>query len=391
MSQGQGSVSYNGPAAAAGGGGAVAGARNGLSIDGITDVVLGQDIGAIGNPAALLSDREIPMQQHVINFKMAAPPLQIFEIGDQNGGAGQEIPTRWYSDNSSFWSTWEPANYGIGYGAFGVGERFYSGYALYPGVNEPVTARPNMVGLFWSYNTGFTSGRVNNAEAAFRFATESFFVIGVDPYFEFHIPEITDSAGNIFRIMSWYIDRGGGASTIGFAETVIDDWTWYSRGFNPSGGSYYAHLEYNATADNSIFAIKSQFAAGVTEFILGSWTDPSSFMTSQSGLFNINAPVDIDLRSPRVIMDSTTYGNIVNPTIFSDSNIDAPLMDAWLEVGGVTKTKGSRPMPIMNSVQWAALTPTVGFGGLQVWVSDAPAGQQWKVWDGAAWHFVNVT
>jgi len=42
------------------GGGGVTGANNGLDLDG-ANVVLGQDLGEAGDPAALLSDRQIPM------------------------------------------------------------------------------------------------------------------------------------------------------------------------------------------------------------------------------------------------------------------------------------------------------------------------------------------
>lgn len=47
---------------------AVKGARNGLSLDSASNVVLGQDIGAAGNPAILLSDREVPMAGFYLNL-----------------------------------------------------------------------------------------------------------------------------------------------------------------------------------------------------------------------------------------------------------------------------------------------------------------------------------
>jgi len=62
MSQGQGSISRTSPS-----GGAqppfvnIAGARNGASLDSSSYVVLGQDVGEFGDPAALLNSREIPM------------------------------------------------------------------------------------------------------------------------------------------------------------------------------------------------------------------------------------------------------------------------------------------------------------------------------------------
>jgi hypothetical protein len=73
MSEGQGSISYNKK-----GGGAqppfvnVAGARNGTSLDTDSFVVLGQDEGAgSGGPAALSSNRQIPLLDFFIEFLRA--------------------------------------------------------------------------------------------------------------------------------------------------------------------------------------------------------------------------------------------------------------------------------------------------------------------------------
>jgi hypothetical protein len=68
MAEGQGNITY-GPRGGAGGGGiVVTGARNGLSIDTLGNIVLGEDIGASGSPAALISDREIPMAGFYLNY-----------------------------------------------------------------------------------------------------------------------------------------------------------------------------------------------------------------------------------------------------------------------------------------------------------------------------------
>lgn len=47
---------------------AVANANNGLSLSG-SDVVLGQDIGSVGDPGALLNDREIPLNGFLLDLK----------------------------------------------------------------------------------------------------------------------------------------------------------------------------------------------------------------------------------------------------------------------------------------------------------------------------------
>lgn len=51
------------------GGGTVNAAANGLSLVGGNTVVLGQDVGQVGNPATLLSIREIPIGIFTVNFK----------------------------------------------------------------------------------------------------------------------------------------------------------------------------------------------------------------------------------------------------------------------------------------------------------------------------------
>lgn len=75
----QGSLTFTGnysaPAAAVG-------ADNGLSVDGVSsNVVFGQDIGAVGDPAALLSDREIPLDAFFINVLGIAGSNNLIRLG----------------------------------------------------------------------------------------------------------------------------------------------------------------------------------------------------------------------------------------------------------------------------------------------------------------------
>jgi len=68
---------------------AVLGANNGVSVDsGTSFVVLGQNVGAVGDPAALLSAREIPINAFAIRFRTNA--------------AGQYLRIGKYSTNASF-------------------------------------------------------------------------------------------------------------------------------------------------------------------------------------------------------------------------------------------------------------------------------------------------
>jgi hypothetical protein len=68
MSIGQGSISLTQPPLPAGAI-AIDGARNGLSVDTGSFIVLGQDVGAGGDPAKLLSNREIPLQAFSLNLR----------------------------------------------------------------------------------------------------------------------------------------------------------------------------------------------------------------------------------------------------------------------------------------------------------------------------------
>lgn len=56
-------------------------AHNGTSIDAAGKVVLGQDVGAVGNPGGLLNDREIPLLGKVINFKGNNIQFDIEDVG----------------------------------------------------------------------------------------------------------------------------------------------------------------------------------------------------------------------------------------------------------------------------------------------------------------------
>lgn len=72
----------------AGNGGGVIGARNGLSIES-TRSVLGQTVGAVGNPAALLSNRQIPVNPFAVIFQDLAFAANKVRIGDNGSGTFQ--------------------------------------------------------------------------------------------------------------------------------------------------------------------------------------------------------------------------------------------------------------------------------------------------------------
>jgi hypothetical protein len=95
---GQGSISYSEPPGAGAGFINVAGARNGVSIDSGMFVVLGQDIGAAGNPAKLLSNREIPDEGLYINKWGAGGALNLTDAASP-GVAGAKLFLQNAGDN----------------------------------------------------------------------------------------------------------------------------------------------------------------------------------------------------------------------------------------------------------------------------------------------------
>jgi hypothetical protein len=376
MSSGLGNIAFSEPPGV-GGGGVVPnpnGARDGLTIEG-GYVVLGQLLADVTYPATLIEDRQIPMADHAVRWLLSQPDPAFIGINHAEGPLFFDYLGS--SLSGTRWQTYWPQNFGADYAPFGDGGQFGTGYSSYPGVNEPTTARPNVVAGFWMYNEDYNFSRIDPAEAAFSFRSETFFVIGSDPTFEFHVPEIITSGGATHRIMSWYISRTG-AATVGFAETVIDDWSIFSEAFDPAGGQYFIHMEYDAAGDNTTFAITSQNAGGVSELVFSNWTDGGAFITWQTGEMNVFSSNIVVLTSKRTILDPSEYSNLINPSVCSASELDTPNVDAMLDVQSTLL--GFR-IPNMTTVQRLAIV-TAPTGGLIVF--DSTIGKAY-IWVGAAW------
>jgi len=145
MSESQGSITYTEPAGAGAGFIDVAGARNGLSVDPLAFIVLGQDVADPLNPAQFLSDREIPFAGNTLSFidLLNSSPVQSFlhlfdtqQDGfpfdiEANGNGGTTVG----SNAANFFSL-TPANYGLTYNtAYAPGgtitmDRWTLGYAI---------------------------------------------------------------------------------------------------------------------------------------------------------------------------------------------------------------------------------------------------------------------
>lgn len=106
MSAGQGSISFTNNPVSGGGGGSISLANNGLSLNGAGDTVqLGQELGAVGDPAQLLSNREVPLAGFLFAFAgdlisaIIDDATQLFQITDEltNAFFYVDIP------NSTYW------------------------------------------------------------------------------------------------------------------------------------------------------------------------------------------------------------------------------------------------------------------------------------------------
>lgn len=132
------------------------------------------------------------------------------------------------------WTNRRPINYGTSYGARGVGMGFNSGYGLFA-VNA--SGRPNVVGNLFMYNSDNGGGRINTSEASFRVGYETHYeMLGSKNYFEFHLPEVTTSAGTGYRPFSIYAGKDTTADS--FLQSLIPAIEFFSG--NSNTGSYFS-------------------------------------------------------------------------------------------------------------------------------------------------------
>jgi hypothetical protein len=385
MNEGQGSISYSTPPAGGGGGGTfpAIGARDGLTIE--SDyAVLGNLDTDLTDPAELIDNRRLQMQGFVLYFAFDGDQAWNWTLNDQSAGGGANtIPTVWRSTDSSYWAAYQPGNYDVNYPGFGTGGRWTQGYSINPGVNEPVTSRPNVVGMLWGYNTDFQQGPVIAGEAAFRYATESYYVIGVSPSFEFHMPEITTETGYISRLDSFYYDR---QTAIGFRNLQCDNLNIYSQEFDVPTGQPYWITEYIAGPDIAAFSLRSQNPGGISEISLQNYATGNGTITYQDGELFMQAMTRLDLRGEIVALDGTVSTNVVSPCIFSNDNTDTPGTDAQVEISS-TPLLGFR-IPRMTTAQRNAIPAVVASGGLMVFVTDSLPNGKISIWTGTSWEIV---
>jgi hypothetical protein len=343
----------------------------------MSNVVLGNSATDVTDPAALLNNRRIQMGENTFEWGFGtAGWFMVFN--DESEGAGpNNIPIAYYSPAASFWNAYTPENFGTVYAPGGTANRFYNGYDIYPGVN-PDSTRPNVVGMFWGYNTNFQQGRIDATEAAFRFATETFFEIDGDFHLEFHLPEITTDGGDIFRLDSTYVSRATG---LGFRELVINDMQWYDTLHNPSGGLFYMHCDYTTASDTMELDLRSFLTDGVTKITFGNYTDGVASLGYQGTIVNLQNAGEIQLAGEDISL-KTTLGVVSSPITFCTDDLShLATGDAVLE--GFSISKGFRP-PSVTTAQKLAIA-IFGAGGVVVYDSTL---NKLCVWTGAAWETV---
>lgn len=376
MSIGQGNISFSEPPAA---GGSAATARNGLSIDGSGFVVLGNDNVVSGYPAQLISDRFIPMMGFVLELQTQFSGDDCTVFNDQFGQPDHS-KILFAMSQQSYFILYQPENYDTDYTPNGVGARFGSSYALYNGVNPD--GRPNVTGTFWGYNNGTNDGRINPLEASFRFTTETYYQIGGDPHFEFHLPEITTSGGTLYRLDSTYVSRVTGEAfrqRIQFSEEIysvdfpVGSPAWFLARYDTATVS----LEMGQNTAGSVTQVRilnlSSGRGCTLEYADGA--DQMFVNTGATTVFSISSK-DIFLQPQPG--EYTSIGNTgAQMVVYDNANVTPSTATALLELHSTTK--GFLP-PIMTSTQRLAIVAPAE--GLHVY--DATTHQGFY-WNGTTW------
>jgi hypothetical protein len=238
MSQGQGNITFSGlstnSGSSGGGGGGAATARNGLSIDGAGNVVLGNNLAAPGEPAQLLSFREIDLGGFGLKFDnnlhgttnlfqvTAAGPgsAMLLYYKGLNGGEPLEIVTiqgqTGVNNAGNFWITLDES------------------YIAPDGQRDCV--------LQWGYNQDGSGGKVVGTEAEAHYAIESHFNEGGSYQQEIHL-ETTSTTGAKNRIYSFDVNIFSGGTTGYF---TVDDLDFFPSGSGAIGTPFFA-IDQNGT------------------------------------------------------------------------------------------------------------------------------------------------
>lgn len=229
---GFGNINYSSPPGAVPPFVNIAGGRNGVSLDSANFIVLGQEVGAAGDPAALLSFRDIPMDEFRINFNFqndASVSINDFSRGMIQldcGTAGAQVPFGIITDQGrspgsnpygNFWHTLD------------------QGFVNPDGQVDAVYQ--------WGYNQTGNGGVVVSNECEVHYAIESHFQQGGigTGQMEVHL-QSTAKNGDINRHFSYDIQCDNGQTN---AFSQVDAFSW--QGTQQSGIGEYMRIGNDGT------------------------------------------------------------------------------------------------------------------------------------------------
>jgi len=239
-------------------------ANSGLSIPD-SAVILGQAVGASGNPARLLFPTEIPLNGKnrtlidSLNSNTVKSNIRFFDTTEFSGPA----PLKIIQNNSGgVFSIMEPYNYRKTYHSTYAPHnlqrpgRVLSGYAS----ESSLDSMPNNVYNTFCYNCNYNAGRLDTTEASARIGFETNYLNSVDGValnFEYHSPEITTFNGHIFRTDSKYINKTSGFC---YDASYIDNHEYFSVKSNQifaqlqatNDGNYGSFYLYGASAESQL-------------------------------------------------------------------------------------------------------------------------------------------
>jgi hypothetical protein len=265
------------PSAAAG---TLSGANNGLEISTIdaTKIVLGQDVGEAGSPAALISNREIPLAGFDLNVLTQANSNVTFSPG---GTAVIFDPTNTGVQPMEY-LTIQGKNPGSG--TFGNFQLFW--------VDQTFTNPDGQIDASLIYGYNYNAGtQVNPNEAAFGFTIESHFDQGAVKQFEWYMTSIT-YAGVESRNQFMIVNKTTGAANFNWQVDNFNISTTNNNGnrlyltTGPSGainmtgdapGISFTPLVPANDGAMEIICLTGAGAFGTTEFIDTSGNANSSF------------------------------------------------------------------------------------------------------------------
>jgi hypothetical protein len=270
MSNGQGSITFSEPPGAGGGGGSgtVNAANNGLSLSSSTTVVLGQDVGAVGDPAALLSERVIPLAGYGIKFEEPGLDTGYLSI-DTNGTIAL---LNMYKGTTGLQLLEITTIQGAAPGVNPYGNFFWTLDESFMNADGQIDAVWQ-----WGYNQDGTGGVVVDNEAAFWFSLESAFENIPSDQFEHEWQSIAKNGNNTRHLQLDVNKEDGNAIFIwqGSSWSINNDIT-------AGGGPYF-----DVVGPNGVMTLTGSAVSFTMQPTIAGWGSVS-IETNNDGSVNIS-------------------------------------------------------------------------------------------------------